>query len=149
MVWSKSVISKIRKGRPRTGIESKRHKKEKKPTEQNCAQRGYNKFQATVGQDNAREVTVTQQQWGWLCWDSSHFILSIIFQKSTVTNSGCQLRHFVTMEAETISKTVLLLCNCIRHYPRRLYHFSHRRLQVLWNIMKEYLLHKTRNARIN
>ena len=65
-----------------------------------------------------------------------------------VTNSGCQLLHFVTMEAETISKTVLLLCNCIRHYPGRLYHFSHRKLQVLWNIMKEYFLYKTRNVRI-
>ena len=62
-----------------------------------------------------------------------------------VTNTGSQLRHFVTMEAESISKTVLLLCSGIRHYPRRVHHFSHRKLQVLWNKMNEFVLHKTRN----
>jgi hypothetical protein len=106
IVCPKSVISKPHNRRPRPGIESKRHKNKNKklPKEQNCAQRGYNKFQATIGQDNAREVTVTRQQWGWLCWGSSHLIPSIIFQKSMVTNSGYQIRHFVTMEAESISK---------------------------------------------
>ena len=89
-----------------------------------------------------------------------------------VTNGGCQLRHFVTMGAET----VLLLCSGIRHYPSRLYHFiqtpknypeeniqqpehdenlksrmyhfSRRKLQVLWNKMNEFLLYIPRNVRI-
>ena len=73
------------------------------------------------------------------------------------------------------AKTVLLLCNGI-HYPRRMYHFiqtprnypekstkhsehdesfksriyhfSHRKLLVLWNKMNEFLLYKPRNVRI-
>jgi len=64
-----------------------------------------------------------------------------------VTNRGCQLRHFMTMEAESISKTVLLLCSNI-HYPKRLHLFSHLNLHVLWNIMNEFVMYKTRNVPI-